>query len=430
MSQGLLAWLEIEHRLLKAKRPVEAAFIAVNEAHALAPYRQAVLWNATQGAVALSGVAAIDEGAPYVLWLRRLFEHLSASFPSASVITVSNLPDGVADQWKEWLPAHALFLPLDRDALLFARDEPFLDEEIRLLERMGDLARLSRQALAPRHSLRERFAEIKNKKKFRYGAIAALALALFPVTGSVLAPGEAVPAHPVVIRAPLDGVVDRIDVKPNESVKEGEALFALDATQLTGRLNVARQEWATAEAEYRQAAQAMLFDAKAKVQATILSGKAEEKSAQAQLLESQLERIAVKSPRDGIAIFDDPTEWIGRPVAVGEKVMMVADEKDTEIEAWVSPADVGQVAPGAKLTLFLNTAPLSPVKAVVRSVAYEASARPDASLAHRVRASLAEGQEKPRLGLKGTARIDSGSVPLSWWLFRRPLAAIRQFTGI
>lgn len=174
----------------------------------------------------------------------------------------------------------------------------------------------------------------------------------------------------------------------------------------------------------------MVFDAKAKAQVAILTGKAEEKAAEVRLLESQLARIAAKSPRAGIAVFDDPTDWIGKPVTVGERVIAVADPSDTEIEAWVSAADVGEVKPGAKLTLFLNTAPLSPVRAMATSIAYEASARPDNTIAHRVRAKLTEGQDRPRLGLKGTARIDGDSVPLVWWLFRKPLATIRQFVGI
>lgn len=228
---------------------------------------------------------------------------------------------------------------------------------------------------------------------------------------------------------PLDGVVDKVLVRPNDAVTEGQILFALDATTISGRLDVARQTQATAEAEYRQAAQAMVFDAKAKAQVAILAGKAEEKAAEVRLLENQLARIEAKAPRPGIAVFDDAADWIGRPVVVGEKVMAVADETDTEIEAWVSVVDVGEVRVDGTLTFFLNTDPLSPVKAKVRSVAYEANARPDSTIAHRVRASLTSPQ-KPRLGLKGTARIDGDTVPLVWWFFRRPLATIRQFVGV
>jgi multidrug resistance efflux pump len=429
MSDPIYAWLEIESQILAAKRPLETAFASVNLAHTLVAYRQAVLWSDTEGVVALSGAAAVESGAPYVLWLERVFAHLKEKGGSPSLLTAGDLPPSLAEQWGEWLPVHALILPTDDEILLFARDEAFDEGEGQRLHRLATLVHLSRRALTPRSNLSSRFKALKGRK-VRIGAAAMLILAAFPVTGSVLAPAEAVPAHPVMIRAPLDGVIDRIRVKPNETVTEGQPLFDLDATMLSGRLDVARQQQATAEAEYRQAAQAMVFDPKAKAQIAILAGKTEEKAAESRLLESQLARIGVKSPKPGIAVFDDASDWIGKPVVVGEKVMVVTDETDTEIEAWASVSDVGEVRPGARLTLFLNTNPLSPVHALVRTVAYDSTARPDASIAHRIRATPAEGEAKPRLGLKGTARIDGDTVPLVWWLFRRPLATIRQFVGL
>ncbi|OAN48866.1 hypothetical protein A6A04_19645 [Paramagnetospirillum marisnigri] len=420
MTDIIHAWLELEHRILKAKRPVEAEFAAINLAHTLVPYRQAVLWD--QSVVALSGAASVEANAPYVLWLDKVLRQLHRDHPT--LVEAADLPADLAGHWPDWLPAHGLVLSCGSAILLFARDEPFAEGEVALLERLADLVGVTRTALSPRKIT---FAMPKGRRAWALAAIGIAAL-FFPVTGSVLAPAESVPAHPVMVRAPLDGVVDKVLVRPNDPVKDGQALFALDATTLSGRLDVARQTLATAEAEYRQAAQAMVFDAKAKAQVAILAGKAEEKAAEVRLLESQLARIEAKAPKPGIAVFDDAADWIGRPVVVGEKVMAVADESDTEIEAWVSVADVGEVRVQGVLTFFLNTDPLSPVKAQVRSVAYEASARPDSTIAHRVRATIA-GNAKPRLGLKGTARIDGDSVPLVWWMFRRPLATIRQFIG-
>lgn len=423
MTDALVAWLDLEHRILKATRPVETAFAAVNLAHTLVPYRQAALWNATSGVVALSGTASVEAGSPYVLWLSQVFRHANSTAPI--ILTAADLPNILAEQWGEWLPAQAAMFPIGTETLLFARDEGFQDDELGLLERLADLVGLSRRALTPK----KLSLKLPKGKKARWIAAAIVLAALFPVTGSVLAPADAVPAHPILIRAPLDGVIDRIAVKPNDLVAEGQVLFELDATTLSGRLDVARQALATAEAEYRQAAQAMVFDSKAKAQVAILAGKTEEKAAEMRLLDSQLARISVKAPKAGLAVFDDASDWIGKPVVVGEKVMALADETDTEVEAWIGISDVGEIRPGSKLTLFLNTQPLSPVKATIRSIAYEAAARPDASIAHRVRAALAEGEAKPRLGLKGTARIDGDTVPLIWWLFRRPLGTIRQFVG-
>lgn len=425
----LAGLLDVEGRVLRAADAAEIAFVAVNDAHSLVPYRQAVLWREGKGVQAVSGLALPDRNAPFLLWAEALCRHLS-SRTEAAALSAADLPAPLAGQWGEWLPPHVLWLPLGEGAaLLYAAEEEWRDGDVALLVRLGQAVGVSLARFHRPSPMAKALSRLKASRRRQLVAVGLLALLLFPVTGSVLAPADMVAAHPLVVRSPLDGVMERIHVRPNEMVSEGTPLFDLDATQLAGRLDIARQQHATAEAEYRQAAQAQVFDAKAKVQVAILAGRAEEKAAEAKWLESQLERIRVKSPGPGVAVLDDPSDWIGRPVTVGEKVMLVADETDTEVEAWLSVADAGEARPGARLTLFLNTRPMSPVRAVVRSVAYEPSARPDATLAHRVRAFLAEGQEKPRLGLKGTARIDGDTVPLIWWLFRKPLVAVRQFVG-
>ena len=80
--------------------------------------------------------------------------------------------------------------------------------------------------------------------------------------------------------------------------------------------------------------------------------------------------------------------------------------------------------------MFLNADPLHPARATLRFAGYEAMSRPDGTVAYRLRATLTEGGDKPRLGLKGTARIDAGRVVLAYWLLRRPLSAIRHFVGV
>jgi hypothetical protein len=63
-------------------------------------------------------------------------------------------------------------------------------------------------------------------------------------------------------------------------------------------------------------------------------------------------------------------------------------------------------------------------------VTYEAIPQPDGNLGHRVRAGLSKVENNPRLGSKGTVRLDGHRVPLIYWLARRPLAVIRSFVGL
>jgi multidrug efflux pump subunit AcrA (membrane-fusion protein) len=249
-----------------------------------------------------------------------------------------------------------------------------------------------------------------------------------PVRLSVLAPGELVPANPSVIRAPIEGVIGVFHVKPNDDVKIGQPLFDFDDAPLVSKLAVASQALSTATAQYRQAAQLAVSDTKSKAQLAVLMGKIEERKAEAEYLRGQLERAHVVAPADGVALFDDPSEWIGKPVAVGERIMRIAGADGAEVEAWIGIGDAIPLEPGASVKLHLNASPLSAVSATIRYVAHDAVQRPDGSYAYRVRAALDEKTDH-RVGLKGTAKLNGSWVPAIYWMLRRPIAAVRQAVG-
>lgn len=284
------------------------------------------------------------------------------------------------------------------------------------------LLRALRQGLSPR--------EGRNGWQ-RPGVIAAglsAAVLLCPVRLSVLAPGELVPARPAVVRAPLEGVIETIHVEPNQPVSKGAPLFDFDQALIRSRLEVATQGLATAEAEYRQTVQQALSDEQSKTQLVLLRGKIEERRSEAEYLREQLGRARVTAPREGIVLFDDPSEWAGRPVAVGERVMRIADPGAVEIEAWIPVADAIPVGESAPVSLYLNASPFDPVEGTLRYIAHDAVQRPDGSWAYRLRATL-DAATAHRIGLKGTAKLRGSWVALSYWMLRRPLASLRATIG-
>ena len=256
-----------------------------------------------------------------------------------------------------------------------------------------------------------------------------LALMVYPVRLTVLAPGELVPANPVVIRSPLEGVLDTFHVQPNQRVQKNQALFGFDEALIRSRIEVAAQALSTAETEYRQTSQQALTDSKSKPQLALLTGKIEERRTEVAYLSEQLSRSQVLAPQDGVALFDDPSEWLGRPVMVGERIMRLATLTDTEVEVWLPLADAIALPPGAAVSLYLNADPLAAVSARLRYMAHDAVQRPDGSYAYRVRASL-DSPTDHRIGLKGTAKLHGDRVPFIYWVLRRPLATLRSTLGV
>jgi hypothetical protein len=470
LERTLAALLDLTRMARRARTEAELGFVLVNDTLQLQPYRQAALWRAGRGVEALSGLVQPEAHAPYAQWLRAFCNHLQQRLRSSAqpkAFTSLDLPPALAQPWADWWPAHALWLPLPPDeatvpadasspgapvqgraptseapavaALVLARDEPWSDADQMLLQEWMAIwwhawialrRRPRRTWLRPWRAEREGAARVR-PWWWRPGwwlAGAVVALGFVPVRLSVLAPGELVPRNPMVVRAPLDGVIDTFHVRPNQDVALGQPLFGFDEALIRSRLRVAQQSLATANAEYRQTAQQSLVDARARPQLAAMAGRIEERTAEAAYLREQLQRSQVTAPQAGIALFDDPAQWIGKPVVVGERILRIAAPDDVEVEAWLAVGDAIDLAPGTPVQLFLNARPLEPVAATLRFMAHEAVQRPDGSHAYRLRASLT-APAGHRVGLKGTARLEGERVPLAYWVLRRPIATARAWIG-
>jgi multidrug efflux pump subunit AcrA (membrane-fusion protein) len=446
MTDPLADLVGLSRRARQAADTAELAFLAVNDSHALCPYRQGALWFAGSGIEALSGVVEPEANAPYAQWLNRTCRFLDGAHRAATAITASTLPSELGGEWAEWLPPHGLWLPFGtedaerRGGLLLASEQPWPQEAVLLLQEWMDVwhhAWTARMRSEPWSwlNLKLMIGKLARPdagwwKRRKTKVVAAILLTmLFPVRLTVLAPGELVPSKPVVIRAPVDGVIGQFDVQPNQAVKAGQPLFSFDEASVATKRDVAQQAVAAAETEYRQYAQQALSDSRYKAQLAQLLSKVAERRAEADYYKSQYERSRVVAPQDGIALLDDPSEWIGKAVQTGERIMRIAVPGDVEIEAWLPIGNALPLPEQADVNLYLASSPLSSLSAKVRYMAHDAVVRPDGTYAYRVRASLEQGTEQ-RVGLKGTVKLSGGRVPLIYWMLRRPLATIRQALGV
>ncbi|MBF0185700.1 MAG: HlyD family efflux transporter periplasmic adaptor subunit [Magnetococcales bacterium] len=452
--------------------PVPLTFLLVNETRQLSPYRQAALWRSSgpgQGYVeTLSGLALPDRQAPYLLWLSSLLAALPAMDLPGSLqlqrppLSTENatspalpercladlLPAHLAEEWSNWLPDYALWLPmyhLEPDphsrkplgGLLLARDWPWSSAERQLLEELVAGMALIWQPLLQQRSLFSRWNERLFEQSWSNGRLlrlAALLLALaaltLPVRQSALAPAVVVAAQPVLVRSPLAGVIDRFHVAPNALVSEGQLLFSLEDTQLRNQLETAKNELEVAAADYRQAVQKATREPQKMVQTTVQEKRWEQKKADVDYLSERLSRVDVRAIRAGVAIFSDSNDWIGRPVKVGERVLLLADPKQVELEIHLPVADAITLEPGAEVALFLNIHPEAPLPARLEYASYQAEVTAESILAYRLKARFTDLLHAPRIGLAGSARIYHQSVSLFTLLTRRPLAFARRWLGV
>ena len=70
-----------------------------------------------------------------------------------------------------------------------------------------------------------------------------------PLRLSVLAPMEIIPRDPIVIAAPMDGIIKEFMVTPNQPVTKGQPLFALDDIRLRNEYDISLKTLAVSRAD-------------------------------------------------------------------------------------------------------------------------------------------------------------------------------------
>jgi len=253
---------------------------------------------------------------------------------------------------------------------------------------------------------------------------------IFPVRISALAPAEISPLEPIPVTAPIEGAVAQFHVPPNSAVKASDLLVSLDDTTLRNRLDVARKTLEVARADLLRASQKAFSDDAGKAELQILKARVDEKTAEAAYAEEMLARIHMRAPLAGIAIYGNADDWIGKPVMTGEKIVTLADPARVGMTIHLPADDAIQLESGGEVKLFLNVSPLFALDGKITQTSYEATLTPDGVLAYTLKAGLDDGGAPPRIGLKGTAKVYGHSVPLIYYVLRRPILQLRRALGV
>ncbi|MGE8066484.1 efflux RND transporter periplasmic adaptor subunit [Pseudomonas sp. NPDC089569] len=437
--QLLLELTALRDRALQADTLNALAFSMANDLYPLLHFHQALVF-ARHGQsfelLQVSGLSRPSEDSPYLVWLRRASRWIAsqATDPQPVLLDREQLqpPVEIADGWDEWWPQHLWCIPVhgrhgERLGLLLVLLEqapaPLVQQTLpTLMQTWG----YCWWALTRRH----RLLNWRLSRRQALLIIAGLAgLLLLPVRQTALAPTEIVSRQAQIISSPIDGVIERMQVRPNQPVEAGTLLFSLDETTLRSRAQVLGKEVAVADAELQAASQRAFDNPQSKNELTLLEGRAQQRRAELAAVQAQLKRTQVISPRNGVAVFSDPNDWLGKPVVTGERIMQVADPTQPAMLIQLAVADAIALEPGAEVTLFLTAYPLTPLKGKILETSYQARPSDEGVVAYRLLASIDGAPEHARLGLHGTAKLYGGRVLLGYYLLRRPLATLRAWSG-
>lgn len=223
------------------------------------------------------------------------------------------------------------------------------------------------------------------------------------LTVTVTADGTLNPMRTVTLGSELSGIVRKVNVDVNDSVKAGQVLIELDTRNLESRVLAARASLATAEASLAQSTASLneaqvrlrrmeelnarsggkmpsrieLDEQRAQVQtqtAAVESSKAEIENAKAQLADAQtdLSKAQIKSPIDGVVLARsvEPGYAVAASLQAVELLKLATDLRELELRVDVDEADIGVVQTGQPAYFTVSAYPDKRFPATLKKVAF------------------------------------------------------------
>jgi len=435
------ALLNLEREARKAETEAELGYLMVNGSRVAVQYRQALLLMRTGASkhrvVAVSSLSAIDRNSTFIRWVERLANQKLVGENEANVVSFDVRAEADSDDLdaSSYPFSNFAFMPLQlRDGTVFAH--LMLTREGEWEER--SLLAAARLCEAFSHAWEALTGPSQVKRKMRSRnllwmlvAASIVAAGFYPVPLSVLAPAEVTPTDAFIVASPADGAIDAIEVEPNTVVEKGQLLFTFADTDLRNRVKLAGQAVSVAEARYQQNLRTSFSDSRAKRELSIAQSELQLKASEYDYAQELLKNTRVTAGASGLVLFADKDTWTGRPVSVGERIMRIADPGKVEVTINLPVSDAIILEQQAPVELYLDSDPLKPVSASVSSASFHAQPDGDGVLSYRVRAQFAaiSGEQPPRIGLRGTAKVYGDKVRLAYFLLRKPISAVRQWTG-
>jgi hypothetical protein len=281
-----------------------------------------------------------------------------------------------------------------------------------------------------KHLPKVRIKRVTKRQVMLFAAVFVSILFFVHIPLRIVAPCEVVPKNPILLTAPLDGIVADILVKPGQFVAKDQTLLEYDRRIPEQELKVAQKELEITNSELHRATSLSFKDKEQLSQVGVLKLKLLKEKVRLEIAQYIVDRLNVKAPEVGVVMLKDPEEWRGRPVRVGERILKISNPDDTQLRIWLPEGDNVQLDRDKNIKVIMN---VSPEKSYLAKLNYVAdySEINDQQLPSFVAEADWENKENSslKLGLKGTAILYGDDVTLFYWIVRKPWATLRGFFG-
>jgi len=274
---------------------------------------------------------------------------------------------------------------------------------------------------------RRRFAGMSMTRRLVWlGSFVALLAALILVRVPLQVSGSAllVPVQTFSVSSAVGGRLQRVEVREGQEVRQGQVIAQLDDRDLQLAQGEAQARLETAKRRVLQFEAARHPESAALERVRVVRFRREVKLATAALREATLE-----APGAGVVLTPRMGESVGRQLAAGEVLCLLAPLDNLEVELAVPEVDAASLAVGHPAEIKLDAFPhrtFTAAVAGIRPVAEEHEG-------HQVvvaRLALANPDGILRPGMMGKARVRVRSARLGYFLTYKPVRWLRSLVWL
>lgn len=420
-----------------AKNRNALIFLIVNDTISVVRYDRALLWefeNNSAKLIGISGQTTINATTETAKKLKRLVSELR-TLTATQILTTEHFK-GETVLWNEYsnssLAPSILWVPIQihgkpRIGLWLERWEnsQWTPPDADILNSLAAAYALSWERVLPKIPY-----QLRKNLSWWIPLLITLLLFVIRVPLRIVAPVEVVPKDPIIIAAPLEDVIERINVRPGQIVKKDQVLAEYDKRVALHTLKIAEEELKVSQEDLTRARTLAFKEEKSLAEISVLNAKVKKEQANLALAKYRVSQLLIKSPIEGVAMLENPDEWRGKPVKVGEKIMMVIDPKKTKVRLWIPENDNIPLDFNQPIKVFLNVHPSTEYLAKLTFISNASSLSEKNIASFMAEAFWVEEPQNITPGLKGSAFLYGERVSLFYWIIRKPLATFREWVGI
>src|SRR5579863_1589040 len=244
-------------------------------------------------------------------------------------------------------------------------------------------------------------------------AIGLLFLAVFPLPLRVDGPAVVAPAHSARVQPEVAGVVQAVNVREGEAVKQGTVLASLADWQY-------RAELAAAEAKYQTAVSQMnrALAGNDGTQAGIERVQADYWTSEVARARERLQKTLLRSPIDGVVATPHVEDLVGQDLKPGDTFAEVVDTSRASVDVAIDEHDVSLLRPGEEASVKLDGFPTRTFRGELAVVSPRGQAQGDDRVFF-ARVNVPNNEGLLRSGMQGRSKIFTAWRPAGEVFFRR-----------